>query len=584
MSEHPKPERNSAEPRERTETHRENAPLKAGDQTSDVQSQCLLHELQVYQVELERQNEQLRESRTQAEAALERYTELYDFAPVGYLSLSVDGTILEVNLPGARLMGLERSRLVGARFGVFVSPETLPIFDSWFKNVCTAGTKQRCEVVLLREGLTPATVEIEAALSTDGSAARVVAVDITARKVLEEQLRQAHKMEVLGQLAGGVAHDSNNILAAMMLNLGVLQMQHLPKEALEPLQNLEVLTARAANLARQLLLFSRRQAMKPERMEVKAALTNLFKMIERLLGDGLTYHWLLGAQPLWVECDAAMFDQAVMNLCLNARDAMPNGGTLTFEATLAEFNTENINLHPERRTGRFVCVRISDTGHGMDAEVLQHLFEPFFTTKELGKGTGLGLASAYGIVHEHRGWLEVESTLQRGSTFRIYFPLSEKGERAPTANPPIWSSCGRNETILVVDDDVALLHLIEKVLTSLNYKVLPAADGHEALILWNQHRDTIDLLLTDVTMPRGISGIQLAENLSRTKPSLRIIIMSGNSADIAGSDEISRGARHAFLAKPFTFETLVGMIRSCLDQSAPILRRPWLPRRHRRRE
>jgi PAS domain S-box-containing protein len=565
MSKGPPQSGESAELRHRAEKRLQSRTPEADGQVSAAQTQRHLHELQVHQIELEMQNEELRESRARMEAALERSADLYDFAPVGYLTLSDNGIIRELNLPGARLLGLERSRLVGGRLGTFVSKGTRSVFDSWLKEVFTTRIKQTCEVILSREGRPPLAVEIEATLSQDGREGHAIMVDITARKALEEQLRQAQKMEIVGQLAGGVAHDFNNILAAMILNLEMLQMQHrLPAEAQSPLHNLEVLAKRAASLTRQLLLFSRQQAMQPEPLEINAALTNLLKMLERLLGEDITCLRLDSPRKLWVEADPAMLDQAVMNLCVNARDAMPNGGTLTLETSLEEFDLARVQVHPESRPGRFVCLRISDTGCGMDGDVLQHLFEPFFTTKEIGQGTGLGLASAYGIVQQHKGWINVDSIVGRGATFRLYLPLSVEAETVGTPPSLINTSQGQNETILVVEDEAELLSISTRALTMFGYRVLSATNGLEALELWELHRDAIDLVLTDMRMPKGMNGLDLAEKLWKTKPALKVIIMSGYSMETVRHSPAGNSA-YIFLPKPFDLTTLATTVRHCLE-------------------
>jgi len=389
--------------------------------------------------------------------------------------------------------------------------------------------------------------------------------DITTRKTLEEQLRQAQKMEVIGQLAGGVAHDFNNILAAMLLNLEILRMRRQSSTEVDSsLDDVEALAKRAASLTRQLLLFSRRQAMHSEQMEINATLTNLLKMIERLLGEDITYNWAANPRELWVEADAGMLDQAVMNLCLNARDAMPNGGVLTLETSLAEFNIESVRFHPESRVGQFVCIRISDTGCGMNVDVLKHLFEPFFTTKEVGKGTGLGLASVYGIVQQHKGWVNVESIVGRGTSFRVYLPLAKKTETAVVASPQTPSLEGQNKTILLVEDEIALRSISSHALALFGYQVLSAANSREALELWAQHQDTIDLVLTDMRMPKGISGLDLAKKLWKIKPSLKIIIMSGYSMEIA-QNSIANNVSYTFLPKPFDLKVLAETVRRSFD-------------------
>ena len=389
--------------------------------------------------------------------------------------------------------------------------------------------------------------------------------DITESKRIEAQLFQTQKLELIGQLAGGVAHDFNNIIAAMILNLDILQMQHPLSAQTQPaLREIEALAKRASSLTQQLLLFSQRQPMRLVRLELNTAVTNLNKMLERVLGEHVTFVWLPGSSELWVEADPAMLDQLVMNLCLNAKDALPHGGTLTLETSLAEFTAENAKLHPEARPGQFACLRISDTGIGMNADVLQHLFEPFFTTKEIGKGTGLGLASSYGIVTQHQGWINVESVLGQGSSFRIYLPLSPKIEAAPAATTRPLNLKEQNETILLVEDEAALLLVTTSGLRMLGYKVLSAVNGEEALELWRQNQDAIDLVLTDMRMPKGMSGLELAEKLWETKPLLKIIIMSGYSAETL-TDHAAGNSGYTFLAKPFAFKVLSETVRACLD-------------------
>lgn len=568
MSKGQLPSSSSAELRDRAEKRALDRDPAGDRPASAAETQRLLQELQVHQIELELQNEELRQSRSEMESALTRYTDLYDFAPVSYFTLAVDGAIREVNLPGAHLLGMERAHLLGSRFGNFVSDDTRTIYAAWLKEVFTSGTKQTCELSVAPSGKPPRSVEIEAMLSQDGSQGRTVVIDITERKALEAQLFQAQKMEVVGQLAGGVAHDFNNILSAMILSMEILQAQcPLPPHAQSTLQELDLLAKRASSLTRQLLLFSRRQAMQPEPVEMNAALIHLLKMLGRLLGEDITCVRLAKARDLWIEADAGKLDQAVMNLCLNARDAMPKGGTLTLETSVAEFDAITCLQHPDSRPGRYVCLQITDTGCGMDSDVLRHLFEPFFTTKECGKGTGLGLASAYGIVRQHRGWMDVESIVDQGTSFRIYLPRIAKAKKIRPPLPGSKPPQGRNETILLVEDEIALRAVAIDALTLFGYRVLPAADGEEALKIWEQHQGDIDLVLTDMRMPNGLSGLELAEKLWGMKPSLKIIIMSGYSIEMV-RDSTAGGGGYTFLAKPFDLRVLAEAVRHCLDKAS----------------
>jgi nitrogen-specific signal transduction histidine kinase/ActR/RegA family two-component response regulator len=388
--------------------------------------------------------------------------------------------------------------------------------------------------------------------------------DITARQVLEEKVRQAQKMEVVGQLAGGVAHEFNNILAASLLNLEMLQMHPQLPDAVRPsLQGLEVLTKRAADLTQKLLLFSRRQAMQPVQLEVNAAVKSLLKIAARLFGETITCQRVTSHEELWVEADPVMLDQAITNLCLNAKNAMEDVGTITLETSLVNFGPENLPIHSEARLGRFVCLRVSDVGCGIRAEHLKHLFEPFFTTKEIGAGSGLGLASTYGIVHQHKGWMTVESVLGQGTSFHIYLPVSERGEAISVSATRKLSFRGQNETILLVEDQAALLLVNSRALAALGYRVLSAPNGSKATELWTQHSEEIDLLFTDMRMPGGITGLQLAESFRETKPSLKVIITSGYSMEMV--QECAAGnSNYGFLPKPFNMRALSEAVRERL--------------------
>lgn len=395
--------------------------------------------------------------------------------------------------------------------------------------------------------------------------------DISQRRELEEQLRQAQKLEVIGRLAGGVAHDFNNILTAMRLNLELLRDQPgLPGGALPQVQELESMTERAARMTAQLLLFARRHVMAPEPVELHAALTGLGSLLRRLLGERITLRTPEAGAPLWVRADAGMLDQVILNLCVNARDAMPGGGILTVTARAVEFDGSGARAQLEARPGRFACLEVSDTGCGMSAEVLAHAFEPFFTTKGVGKGTGLGLASVHGIMHQHDGWVSVESVPGRGSTFRLYFPLVESPPvvPVPTAAATVSAATvpvpGRGVTILVVEDDPGVRGVAAALLRRMGHTVHEAGNHREATAAWVREAGRIDLLFTDMVMPEGLTGLELAAQLRTAKPELRVILTSGYSEEII-KGEVSVGAGIVFLAKPFERERLAAAVRACLE-------------------
>jgi len=404
-----------------------------------------------------------------------------------------------------------------------------------------------------------------------GACVLVCLEEVRQRQQLEAQRFQARKMEAIGQLAGWVAHDFNDILSTMIMNLSLLhQSEHLKDEAKEVLEELDQATQRAAGLSRQLLLFGRRQLMQRRRLDLNEVVAGLLMMLRRLAGEQVDVIWKGGGLPLWVEGDRAMLEQVLMNLCLNARDAMPRGGRVSLRGEVITVTIADVQQHHDRLPGAFVRVSFEDTGPGMDPALLQRIFEPFFTTKELGWGTGLGLAAVYGIVKQHQGWIEAHGGLGRGTTFVIYLP-----EAAPAVKPAASlnpGAAGGGETILVVEDDSPLRELIVFNLERFGYRVLSAGNGPEALRNWEQEGGAIDLLFTDMVMPEGMTGLELVARLRQQKPALKVIISSGYSLDLhhagAPADESIR-----FLAKPYKPVALARLVRQCLDEATPTSRR-----------
>ncbi|MEI7731906.1 MAG: PAS domain S-box protein [Verrucomicrobiota bacterium] len=390
--------------------------------------------------------------------------------------------------------------------------------------------------------------------------------DVTEKKRLEQQLQQARKMESIGQLAGGVAHDFNNILAATVLQLELLQQKTMPKTDIhESLTEVTTHVNRAANLTRQLLQFGRRSMMQVRVLNVNEVVENLLTMLRRLIGENIRIQCDLTAQLALVEADAGMLEQILMNLLVNARDAMPKGGQITISTANLELNEAQAKFNLQARPGRFVVLSVTDTGCGMSAATLQHLFEPFFTTKDVGQGTGLGLATVHGIVNQHKGWITVESKVGQGSTFRVYLPASEKPaapKPAPAAPEPIR---GGKETILLVEDEHSVRNTFTIFLQRWGYTVWPAANGKEAIELWQKHSANVDLLFTDMIMPEGMTGIELAVSLRQSKPGLRVIICSGYSVESVYPDQ-SAHKNITFISKPCPPALLQSVVRQCLDQ------------------
>ncbi|MFO1477471.1 MAG: response regulator [Verrucomicrobiota bacterium] len=391
--------------------------------------------------------------------------------------------------------------------------------------------------------------------------------DITEQRLLQEQLRQAQKMESVGQLAGGVAHDFNNLL---MVIQGYIEMLLSTEEFSEPvaesLRQVFGAAEKAGNLTRQLLAFSRKQMMQPQEVAVNEMVTTVSKLLERTLGEHIRFRAHCAANLPPIFADRSMIDQVIMNLAVNARDAMPKGGQLTLSTRAQTIDEAYVRQHPDARPGVFVCLSVADNGSGIAKEHLPHLFEPFFTTKEVGKGTGLGLATVYGIVKQHEGWIEVESRLGEGTTFRVFLPAAKPEQRAQASAAGRQTVRGGKETILLVEDETAVRSLVGTALKRYGYKVRTATSGAEALKECRKGLDAIDLLITDVVMPDGVSGWDLAKQLRERKPDLKIIYMSGYNSDMTEMESgpvIGEG--NHFLQKPFNPQKLAEVVRACLE-------------------
>lgn len=395
-----------------------------------------------------------------------------------------------------------------------------------------------------------------------------VVQDVTERRHLEEQLRQSQKMQAVGQLAGGVAHDFNNILTAMILQLDLLEDNgSLDTEAREAIRELGTSAHRAAELTRQLLLFGRQSILQLEALDLGSLLADLQKMLRRLLGEQIEFAVTCEPDLPRVHGDAAMIQQVVVNLCVNARDAMPHGGRLDVRAALTEIGIAQVTARPEARPGPYVCLEVADTGCGMNEATRKRLFEPFFTTKDIGKGTGLGLATVHGIVHQHQGWIEVQTEEGRGSAFRVFLPVRSERSPQPPPMPPATGTVGHEQVMLVEDDD-AVRKITARFLQRWGYRVLEARDGVEALSLWQDHGCAIDLLFADLIMPGGLSGLELARRLRVEKPGLKVILSSGYSPELTGTEGAAL-REFSFVPKPSPPAKLAEAIRNCLDGSKP---------------
>ena len=387
--------------------------------------------------------------------------------------------------------------------------------------------------------------------------------DVTERVHLEEQLRQSQKMEAIGQLAGGVAHDFNNILQAMMGYSSMLRAV-LPKEeeTYEFASEIEQGTERAAALTRQLLMFSRRQVMQPSNMVLNDVVDNLLKMLRRVIGENIRLEWLPGKRLGTVYADPGMIEQVLMNLCINARDAMPDGGVLTIETQNVLIDSAYCDNHVWASPGRYVLLSVTDTGCGVAPEIMERIFEPFFTTKEQGKGTGLGLATVYGIIRQHEGMVNVYSEVGKGSTFKVYLPLSE--QPASSVGAMVQGRAeGGNETILLAEDEANVRLLAVRLLEKAGYTVIPAEDGAEAVRLFKEHAENVDILFLDVVMP-NLSGHQAMEEIHKIKPELPVLFSSGYSENAVHTNFVLHEGLK-LIQKPYAPDVLLRSIREVLD-------------------
>jgi len=407
------------------------------------------------------------------------------------------------------------------------------------------------------------TILVSAEPLTDGASRRIGAVvamqDITERKSLEEQLRQAQKMEAVGRLAGGVAHDFNNLLGVI---LGYAELQLADMRPDDPgrgrIEQIHRSAERGASLTRQLLAFSRKQILEPRELNVDALLHDMNKMLRRLIGEDIELVTRHGTAVWPVRADAGQIEQIVMNLVVNSRDAMPDGGTITIE-------TANVDAECTLPPGEYVMIAVTDTGTGMSPEVRAQIFEPFFTTKDSGHGTGLGLSTVYGIVKQSGGHIVVDSEPGRGTRFEIFLPRIEEASAGAVEAAPSVSARAGGETVVVVDDEPMVREMLCESLREFGYRVLDAGEVGEALEVCRRHDGPIHLLLTDVVLP-GMSGRELAERLAPERPEMKIVFMSGYTDDaIVRRGVLAAGV--AFLQKPFTLVAMARKVRETLDDA-----------------
>jgi PAS domain S-box-containing protein len=506
--------------------------------------------------------------RKQAEASRDRLATAVEQASETIVITNTEGTILYANPAFEKTSGYTRAEALGQNPRVLKSGKQDAGFYRRMWEVLNRGEIWNGHFINKRKNGTLYEEEANISPVRDpaGKIINFVAVkrDVTREVQLEAQFRQAQKMEAIGQLAGGVAHDFNNILAAIQIQSDLLKNYGgLSTEQTSLADGICRSVQCATALTRQLLLFSRREVFQPGDLDLNETIATTAKMLKRMLGETIEMQLKLAAAPLFLHADAGMLDQVLMNLCVNARDAMPGGGQLIIEAAAVELDELAVAQSVQARSGSFVRLSVSDCGCGIPSEILPQIFEPFFTTKDVGKGTGLGLATVFGIVQQHQGWINVYSEVGHGTTFRIYLPRLT-GNVVVKSLPTLAAMRGGHETILLAEDDPALRVAVRKALSQLGYRILEAPTGVKALEVWNANRNEIRLLLTDLVMPDGMTGKDLARRLQQENPKLKVIYMSGYSAEVVGRD-FPLAEDVNFLTKPFPAQKLAQTIRDRLD-------------------
>lgn len=507
-------------------------------------------------------------ARLRAEAGIHRLAKIVYSSDDAIIGKDLDGVVTDWNRGAERLFGYSAEEVIGKHISAILPTDQQ---DKWHEvrdKVVRRVLVEPFETVRMRkDGSKVDTLLTVSPILDEGRLIGISTIsrDLTYQKRLEAELRQAVKMEAVGRLAGGVAHDFNNLLTVINGYSEILLARPDSDDSIrEMLAEIHKAGKRAEKLTQQLLAYSRKQILQPKVLEINAHIADIKKMLHRMVGEDMEIVASLDPELGRIKADPTQLEQIVINLATNARDAMPQGGTMTIKTRNTDLDEKYAADHAGSRPGRFVMLEIADTGCGMDERTKQHIFEPFFTTKEVGKGTGLGMAMVYGIVKQSDGYIDVESEPGRGTTFRIYLPRIEEGaERDGTHEESASLPCG-TETVLLVEDDMMVLAFTRTLLKRGGYRVLEASGGEAALEVSKRRPTDIDLLVTDVVMPE-MSGRIVAERLARSRPAMRVLFLSGYTDDAVlrhgvSVDEVD------FLPKPFTPSALAYKVRQVLDR------------------
>jgi PAS domain S-box-containing protein len=506
--------------------------------------------------------------RKQAEMERERLMSAIEQAAEAIVITDVDATIQYVNPAFEQITGYPRGEAIGRNSRVLKSGEHDDAFYKELWGTLTRGEAWSGRFINKKKDGSLYTEEavISPVRDASGVIANYVAVkrDITHEITLEDQLRQAQKMEAVGQLAGGIAHDFNNLLQVID-GYSALAMESLEQEHVAHGYAAQIAKAgqRAGTLIKQLLAFSRRQLIHPIDLDLNEVIDSLLEMVRRLIGEHIDLDFLSGNGLGTINVDRGQMEQVLMNLCVNARDAMPEGGKLIIETENVLVDGEYVRTHSWAVPGRYVLLSITDTGSGMESEQIGHIFEPFFTTKGKGEGTGLGLATVYGIIKQHHGYIHVYSEVDKGTMFKIYLPIVER-RAAEVASSITGAAIGGTETILVAEDDEAVLKLCTRILRNAGYSVLTAEDGEEAVRMFEDHADEIDLVLVDVVMPK-LGGKEAVARILKQRPDMRHLYASGYSENAVHTNFVQKRGLQ-LIGKPYQPEALLRAVREALDK------------------
>jgi PAS domain S-box-containing protein len=514
---------------------------------------------------LRQAHEQLRERENYFRSLIENSTDIISV-------LREDGLVTYCSPSSVRQLGYGLEELVGRNLTAFLHPDIRAGFLQMIERVIDAPDTQGKASLRIRHkdgSWRMLETVIQVFSIRAGLPTTVVANsrDITERLQLENLLRQSQKLDAIGQLVGGIAHDFNNILTAVLIHLSLLKTDpDLNPKLKDSLTDLETEALRAANLTRQLLLFSRPGTAQVKPVDLDHVISNLARMLGRVLGERIELELRDSNGDARISADEGMLEQVVMNLCINARDAMVRGGRLKVSTSLKHIEHLAAAANIKARPGDFVCLEVRDTGSGMSPDVLERIFEPFFTTKEPGKGTGLGLATVYGIIKQLDGWIDVESELGQGTSFLIYFPrLTATAQIAAESKGPTQLPGGK-ETVLWVEDDTPLRQLVALWLRKMGYAVMEATDGQDALKVFRESPSPIDLLLTDVVMPGETTGLELARKLQQEHSGLKVLVSSGYHSEISKWLKTNVDLKADYLAKPYDASALARAVRACLKK------------------